>query len=40
VTEVDGSVTHGPLRVVSVNLQLMEIQILGRTGLPAVAKNL
>jgi hypothetical protein len=32
VTEVDGSVTHGPLRVVSVNLQPMEIQILGKTG--------
>jgi glycosidase len=31
VTEVDGSVTHGPLRVVPVNLQPMEIQILGKT---------
>ena len=40
VTEVDGSVTHGPLRVVSANLQAMEIQILGKMGLPAVAKNL
>lgn len=32
VTEVDGSISQGPLHVVAVNLQPMEIQILGRTG--------
>jgi glycosidase len=32
VTEVDGSVTHGPIRMISVNLQPMEIQILGKIG--------
>lgn len=31
VTEVDGSTTRGPLHVIAVNLQLMEIQILGKT---------
>ena len=32
VTEVDGSITQGPLHVVAVNMQPMEIQILGKTG--------
>ena len=32
VTEVDGSTTQGPLHVVAVNMQPMEIQILGKTG--------
>jgi len=32
VTEVDGSTTQGPLNVVAVNVQPMEIQILGKTG--------
>jgi len=31
VTEVDGSTTQGPLHVVAVNVQSMEIQILGKT---------
>ena len=30
VTEVDGSITQGPLLVVAVNVQPMEIQILGK----------
>jgi hypothetical protein len=30
VTDVDGNTTHGPVRVLGVNLQPMEIQILGR----------
>jgi len=32
VTEVNGNVTHGPIRVVSVDLQPMEIQIVGKMG--------
>ena len=32
VTEVDGSTTQGPLNVVAVNVQPMEIQILDKTG--------
>jgi glycosidase len=32
VTEADGNVTYGPIRVVSVNVQPMEIQIVGKTG--------
>ena len=31
ITEIDGTITHGPARVVAVNLGPMEIQILGRT---------
>jgi hypothetical protein len=32
VTEVDANISQGPLHVVAVNLQPMEIHILGRTG--------
>ena len=32
ITEVDGSTTQGPLNVVAVNVQPMEIQILGKTA--------
>jgi glycosidase len=32
VTEVDGGTTHGPVRVISVNLEPMEIQIVGKAG--------
>jgi hypothetical protein len=30
VAEIDGGVTHGPLRFISVNVRPMEIQILGK----------
>ncbi len=30
VAEIDGGVTNGPLHVISINLQPMEIQILGK----------
>jgi glycosidase len=30
ITEVDGSITHGPIRVLPVNLHPMELQILGK----------
>jgi hypothetical protein len=30
VTDLDGNTTHGPIRVLGVHLQPMEIQILGR----------
>ena len=32
MTEVDRNISQGPLHVVAVNLQPMEIQILGKTG--------
>lgn len=32
ITEVNGTLTHGPVRVLSVHLQPMEIQIVGRSN--------
>jgi hypothetical protein len=32
VVRVDGGITQGPLHVVAVNMQPMEIQILGKKG--------